>query len=302
MISVSGGGGQDSILGGSGGDNLFGGNGADSILGGTSSDQIEGGAGADTLQGGTGNDLMRGDGGNDRIFGGTGDDELYGLAGSDSVEGGTGNDFLAANDSDGVDTLVGGVGNDVYEVTSSNHLIVEESGGGVDGAAIGFDWLDGTFYDLPENVEGFEVEGSGSWRAEEGVISINLVQQGNVDAEGGGLRVFGSADDDWVSVQGGDNTITGGGGGDTLWGGVDGGVDVFAYNPQDFGGLDEIHRFGEEDLFDFTLLSVTLDDIDVDDFDDEDTLITVDAAGGELQIHVVGVASDSDVWDGAFLV
>lgn len=298
---LDGGGDRDTLYGGDGDDDLFGGDDRDWLLGGNGNDYLEGGEGRDTLEGGDGNDLLRGDGGNDRLFGNDGNDEMYGLFGSDLVVGGAGNDFLAANDSTGIDTLIGGTGNDVYEVTDPNHLIIEQEGEGRDGAAIGFNWLDDDPYVLPANVEGFEIEGCGNWYAEAGVESINLVSQGTVLAEGGGLSVFGSSADDRIEVLGGDNTIHGAGGDDTLIGGLDEGTDVFAYTIQALGGTDEVYRFGDEDLFDFTSLVITLDDIDRTAVNG-DTLLTVTAQGGEFDILVIGVAAGSDVWDGAFVV
>lgn len=95
--SISGGGGNDTIIGGSGNDSIYGGRGMDSIDGGAGNDFIHGrrnadilhgGAGNDTIFGGAGNDLLYTDAGNDAIHGAGGWDKLYGGSGTSTLDGG----------------------------------------------------------------------------------------------------------------------------------------------------------------------------------------------------------------------
>ena len=58
IISVTGGGGADTIIGGAGADTILGGAGADVITGGLGNDEITGGAGADRITAGTGDTLI----------------------------------------------------------------------------------------------------------------------------------------------------------------------------------------------------------------------------------------------------
>ncbi len=105
--TVTGGGGNDTILGGQGKDLLDGGAGDDSILGNQGMDTITGGDGDDTLGGGNGNDLVDGGRDNDSLRGGAGDDTLNGDDGQDSLDGGAGNDNSAGDVLDtNADTLL----------------------------------------------------------------------------------------------------------------------------------------------------------------------------------------------------
>ena len=105
LISVSGGGGNDTLLGGAGVDNFGGGDDDDYLSGAAGQDGLNGGAGNDTLDGGDGDDFLNGGEGNDSIIGGAGADLL--LAG-----GGTSQDTLWGGT--GVDTLLGSGGSDVF--------------------------------------------------------------------------------------------------------------------------------------------------------------------------------------------
>ena len=103
VVSLSGGGGNDTLYGTDGfqaNDNLGGGDGDDEIHGGGAGDSIHGDAGNDMLFGDDGNDALAGGQGNDAMFGGAGDDHFH-LTGSgvseigqDSADGGAGFDTL----------------------------------------------------------------------------------------------------------------------------------------------------------------------------------------------------------------
>jgi len=74
-VSISGGGGNDTLSGGAGNDVINGGAGADVLVGGAGADIISGGSGDDTITGGSGVDVMTGGSGNDVfVFNSTGFD------------------------------------------------------------------------------------------------------------------------------------------------------------------------------------------------------------------------------------
>lgn len=121
LVTINGGGGNDTIDGTNGNDVLNGGDGNDFIVGYGGSDRIDGGSGNDNLVGGAGADTLSGGDGDDRLrgLGGSGD-VLSGGSGADRLDGGKGNDRLiesgdagflltdtSLNDGTSVDMLVG---------------------------------------------------------------------------------------------------------------------------------------------------------------------------------------------------
>lgn len=250
--------GNDTVRAGSGADELDGGEGDDLLYGESGNDVLNGGAGSDLLDGGTGADLMQGGDGDDMYFvddvadivseigtsgsdtlqasvdytlaqnvetlilvgdaaldgtgndadntlvGNTGDNHVRGLAGNDVLSGGYGNDFLEGNDGNdlldggaGTDRMEGGVGDDAYEVDDASDIIVELSGQG-------FDVVHSTAYE---------------YVLSSGIERIELV-------EGSGARTaVGSADNNALIGNTGDNVLDGAGGDDYLAGGA--GDDVY---------------------------------------------------------------------------
>lgn len=89
---VRGGGGDDVIRCGAGHDRVSGGAGNDRVEGGSGNDRLSGDAGRDTLIGGRGNDRLSGGRGNDRLLGNGGRDRLFGGRGRDRLAGGSGRD------------------------------------------------------------------------------------------------------------------------------------------------------------------------------------------------------------------
>jgi len=101
---------------------ITGGGGEDTIQGGDANDEIRGGQQKDTLEGGKGDDLLKGGNHNDSLIGGEGDDTLRGENTADTLNGGDGNDTLygAGNNQSGdnnkwADVFIVSPGNDTIE-------------------------------------------------------------------------------------------------------------------------------------------------------------------------------------------
>ena len=106
--TISGMGGDDSLLGTWG---------ADVITGGEGNDQLNGDSGADQMDGGPGNDDLTGGGEDDVLHGGPGFDWLDGDVGLDVMFGDGDNDFIDSDDNQ-ADQVDGGDGEDTADVDS----------------------------------------------------------------------------------------------------------------------------------------------------------------------------------------
>lgn len=257
---LTGGIGSDVLLGLGGADTLIGGSGNDTLFGGSGNDSLDGGAGDDVLSGEDGDDTYTVnsvgdviiediDGGRDTIrssavsfvlsenienlvltssssstgtgnqmdnglTGGTGSDRLFGLGGADSLAGGLGNDTLYGGDGDdlmdggsGNDRMYGDGGNDTYYVNSTTDLVVEGVDGGGDTVITSL-----TRYTLTSNVE-----------------QLVMTSAANSSGKGNVLS----------------NSVTGGGGSDTLYG-LDGFDTIYGGAGNDilYGGLDDDSLYG----------------------------------------------------------
>ncbi len=143
IVTIQGGGGDDTIIGSNGQDLVTTTSGADVIDGRGGSDTISSGDGADSIRGGDGNDSLNGQGGDDTVLGEAGDDNLGGSAGIDQIDGGTGanrivetadgsvviaglqftSNVLGNNDevqNVSAITLRGGVGNNLFDARRSS--------------------------------------------------------------------------------------------------------------------------------------------------------------------------------------
>ena len=89
-------------------------------------DTLSGAGGNDTLLGGEGNDTLSGEGGNDTLLGGAGGDTLSGAGGNDTLEGGAGDDMLDGGV--GIDTLLGGIGNNILNGSFYDTLVRGSTG------------------------------------------------------------------------------------------------------------------------------------------------------------------------------
>jgi Ca2+-binding RTX toxin-like protein len=170
-----------------GGVNPFDGNGNDNLIDGDGGNNtINGFGGNDTLNGNDGNDVVNGGDNNDTITGGNGNDTLNGDNGNDSFDGGAGND-----------RMTGGLGNDTYNNVATGDTIIEASNGGSDTVRTALNT-----YTLPANVERVDFIGVG-----------NFVGTGN---SGHNRFTGGSNDDRFIDVAGGNDTMSGGGGSDSV--------------------------------------------------------------------------------------
>jgi Ca2+-binding RTX toxin-like protein len=139
------------------------------------------------MQGNGGNDTLKGNLLTDTIEGGAGDDSLVGGAGSDSLDGGTGNDLMQGESDD-----------DSYFVDSIGDIVTELAGGGIADTVL----MTLNTYTLPSQVERGIFAGTG-----------NFVGLGNSIAN----RLNGnSGADRFVDVAGGNDTISGGTGSDSM--------------------------------------------------------------------------------------
>ena len=168
--SLQGGSGNDTLAGGTGNDIIFGGDGDDALSGGDGIDVIDGGSGKNTivetadsdmllnptqlfiggvperfydiqsanLTGGSGNNridalpfggpvTLSGGAGDDTLIGGNQSDQLFGGDGNDSLIGNAGPDLL--NTGNGLDTADGGDGNDIYVLNLNGKQTLRDSAG-----------------------------------------------------------------------------------------------------------------------------------------------------------------------------
>lgn len=140
-VTISGGGGNDTVLGTNAADLILTLAGADSIQGNEGNDTIVSGGGNDIVRGGAGDDNLNGQAGNDSVFGDDGVDTIVGGAGVDTLNGGADNDFLSGQADRGV--LNGGDGNDTLQGNSLNDTLNGDAGDDRLLALQGDDVLDG---------------------------------------------------------------------------------------------------------------------------------------------------------------
>ena len=246
-------GGVDILRGGDGADTLYGGAGEDELYGGGGIDTLQGGAEADTLDGGGGKDiasyagsskgvrvslLLQGQkqqdfttehgftanqGGdavgdiltsieniegsifNDWLTGDGADNEIRGFNGNDRLEGGAGDDELYGGGGD--DTLDGGAGKDILDGgAGTNSASYRQSSQGV-------------------RVSLSNTGAQADFTSEHGFTANNNEAKGDIlsNIE----SIYGSANNDWLTGDGEDNTLFGGDGNDRLEGGT--GVDTYVF-------------------------------------------------------------------------
>lgn len=230
----------DSISGGTGNDSLYGQGGNDSIDGGEGDDLLAGGEGADSILGLTGNDSIDGGEGNDTLAGGEGNDWIQGGASGDTLDGGV-----------GADTLFGGDGNDIINTQHTESVSDVINGGlGVD-KLVNIGTTDLVLYSFNARTSSIEeLDGNNAklvgnnsdnildFRLSDLPLLAKLTDVTVIDVGGGNDTVYGSdgadsiiggAGDDVLygfgevdSLDGGDgnDTLSGGAGADTLQAGA----------------------------------------------------------------------------------
>lgn len=255
----------DDVIDGLGGDdNLYGNNGNDTVNGGDGADFIDGGSGNDYLDGGYGNDTIYGNQGNDTILGRDGADYLSGGSGDDFISGETGNDTLDGGA--GADQLYGGDGNDT--------IYADYTDTAVDGGA-GYDkvFFTGTD-DVSVSVSDFNAEevylGSGDdTLTNYGATGATVLDGGDgndtisatnpyaysVSARGGNGNdiIQGSATDDFLYGDGGDDTLNGGNGNDQVRGGSGNDIIQGSYGDDYYNGDSGIDTLKYISNFDYTI-------------------------------------------------
>ena len=286
-------GGYDQIFGGASGEFISGGKGRDRIEGGGGNDTILGGSyfllqqedpgadGNDVADGQGGDDTIEGDQGNDRLYGSAGSDRLFGDAGTlvygssgsapggdDLVDGGADNDFLWGDY--GADILLGGTGDDVLVGDYVAHSLVStappyltpvvfDRSRAKDDFLDGGDGADTLFGDGGDDTL---VGGAGEDMLFGDYGAGKFVAAGQFNPEDGDFTnivgndvIDGGADNDFLYGMGGDDDLSGGEGGDVIFGDFDGRIwttaTVFGNDVIDAGGGndDVIGGSGQDSLF-----------------------------------------------------
>lgn len=165
---------------------------------------------ANNIIGNSGNNTLDGASGNDTLNGGAGNDSLLGGAGDDSLIGGT-----------GVDSLNGGGGNDTYVIDTSDKILGETDGGGIDTIQISTNY-DLSVLGISSNIENLTLTGTAI--TGKGNEYGNLIQGNSannlLDGKDGDDNLIGSAGVDTLIGGFGDDTLDGGSGIDSLVGNV----------------------------------------------------------------------------------
>ena len=264
-------GGEDTIRGGTGDDFLSGGDANDELFGEAGNDTLEGGPGADTLNGGAngfdpgqgdtatyassaeavevnlgraeamggdaegdvlqgieniigsaGDDWLRGDtndniltglaGDDTLIGGGGGDDTLSGGAGDDTLNGGEGNDTITGGA--GADTITGGPGGDTISYAGSDEAVdIRLRSGHASGGH-----AEGDEFAAVEHVTGSDHDDrlAGADRPEDASTGGDNTLSGG----GGADEIYGGSGDDTLNGGAGDDVLYGGADNDMLTGGA----------------------------------------------------------------------------------
>ncbi|NET58204.1 MAG: calcium-binding protein, partial [Symploca sp. SIO2E6] len=235
--------GHDFLFGGVGNDHLYGGLGHDYLLGETGNDRLYGDDGSDKLYGGAGNDRLDGGNGSDILVGGAGNDNLYGGAGVDYFNGGEGIDAvhfqenfaITADLSQGRATYINDAGVEVVETLINIESLV---GTAFDDTLIGDDghnWLYGNagvdYFDGGEGIDTVVFN-------EKFAINADLSQNRATYIDDAGTEVVetlinieslvGTALDDTLIGDDGNNWFRGNGGADYIDGGE--GIDTVIFN------------------------------------------------------------------------
>lgn len=246
--------GNDTLLGGNANDTLMGGDGADSLVGGKGADKLCGQEGdGDVLVGGAGNDTLDGgDGVNDSVMEsananftltnskltGNGTDTLIGIESAHLTGGSSSNTLNAGAFTAGNVTLIGGAGNDTLIGGSGNDVLQGDVG-----------------YDLLKGRDGDDSLHGGNDTLTSGADNDTLNGGNGNDTLTGGIGndgLSGYSGNDIINGGAGNDTLYGGDGNDNLMGGAGndtclGGLGDDTLNGQ--GGTDKLSGDGGSDVF-----------------------------------------------------
>ena len=177
--------------------------------------------GANVMVGNSAANRLFGRGGNDRIYGESGNDTLYGEAGNDTLYGGA-----------GTNRLVGGAGNDTYVISSTQDVLVEVAGGGIDRVitpvSLDLKGSNGAFAQV-ENIT-LATGAANAWATEGANEMVGNSAANRLYGRGGNDSLYGEAGSDTLDGGAGADTLVGGVGSDRLnGGGFDASRDVFLF-------------------------------------------------------------------------
>ena len=193
----------------------------DTIKGSDADNWIVAEAGDDLVDTGKGNDMVRGGEGDDIILGGEGDDKLHGGKGDDYIFAGEGDDVLTGGQ--GNDKLFGGDGNDVLKGGAGNDYLEGGAGADVIKGGKGEDTASYAYSEEGVNVDLSKGTGSGGDAEGDRLSSIeNVIGSANDDVlkgDSGDNKLFGWHGDDVLKGGKGNDQLYGGSGDDTLRGG-----------------------------------------------------------------------------------
>lgn len=231
---------DDNLEAGDGFNIFYGGEGNDTIEGGKDMDFMYGGAGNDTLLGRNGVNVIFGEGGSDTIYdgndgsylsGGADDDFIYGGGGADVLDGGTGNDYLQGDH--GGDTYIYRKGYDTDTINASsddNTILIYgykanqmiNTRNAHNDLIIHFGSADSTDCLIIDHFFDYNSNRDISFVFDDGTVL------GQYDITAKYEPIAGTDDNDWLSIQNGDNGIihagarndglNGGSGNDELYG------------------------------------------------------------------------------------
>lgn len=219
---------------------FYGGEGKDTLAGGKDMDFMYGGDGNDTLLGRNGVNVIFGEDGSDTIYdgndgsylsGGEGDDFIYGGGGADVIDGGTGNDYLQGDH--GGDTYIYRKGYDTDTINASsddNTILIYgykanqmiNTRNAHNDLIIHFGSADSTDCLIIDHFFDYNSNRDISFVFDDGTVL------GQYDITAKYEPIVGTDDNDWLSIQNGDNGIihagagndgiNGGSGNDELYG------------------------------------------------------------------------------------
>jgi Ca2+-binding RTX toxin-like protein len=175
---------------------------------------------SNTLHGGAGDDTIAGQAGNDSLFGDTGNDTLIGGSGNDALDGGDGSDFASYGGAAAAVTVdLGNTGAQNTHGAGTDTLTSIEN---VFGSAFSDTFIGSAGDNIFNGSAGTDVV---SYATAAGAVTVNLLIGGPQNTVSAGIDSFisienliGSAFNDTMSGNGGNNTLQGAAGGDILSG------------------------------------------------------------------------------------